>query len=86
MSAEKRIEFRKKLEESGLFDSITCVISQLYEEYENPIDPLQFLKERLGNSTGANPDELRAKNTKLREEIQQLEQRIAEVKKQKGNQ
>ena len=80
MSQEKRIEFLKYLERSGLFDSITRVISNLYEEYENPIDPLKY----LGNSTNANPDELRAKNTQLRQEIEQLEKKIADIKKQKG--
>lgn len=84
MSQEKRIEFLKYLEKSGLFDSITRVISNLYEEYENPIDPLKYVKEHLGNASNANADELRAKNTQLRQEIEQLEKRIADVKKQKG--
>ncbi|KAK8883570.1 hypothetical protein M9Y10_042664 [Tritrichomonas musculus] len=84
MSQEKRIEFAKYLERSGLFDSITRVISNLYDEYEAQTDPLKYVKDHLGNSTNANPDELRAKNTQLRKEIEQLEKKIADIKKQKG--
>ena len=80
MSAEKRIEFRKKLEESGLFDSITQIISKLYDEYENQTNPLQYLKDNFGNASHADANQLREKNKKLREEIQQLEQRVAELK------
>ena len=84
MSAEKRIEFLKYLETSGLFDSITRVISNLYDEFETPIDPLKYLKDHLGNATEANADDLRETNIKLRTEISQLEHRIATIKKTKN--
>lgn len=75
MSAQdrKRDDFRKYLEDSGLLDSITKVLNHLYENFDPSVDPLQYVKDHLGNPEGVNVDELRAKNEALKRELEELE-------------
>lgn len=74
----KREEFRKYLEDSGLLDSITKVLNHLYENFDPQVDPLQYVKDHLGNPEGVNVEELKAKNESLKKEIEELEARKKE--------
>jgi hypothetical protein len=52
MSGEnKKEEFRKYLERSGVIDSLTKVLVALYEEPEKPANALDFIKQYLGAPT-----------------------------------
>ncbi|KAH0795459.1 putative C-Myc-binding protein [Histomonas meleagridis] len=76
----KREAFRKYLEDSGMLDSITKVLAHLYNNFDESIDPLQYVKEHLGNPEGVNVEELKAKNASLRQEVEQLEARLQSLK------
>lgn len=83
MTTVARETFRRYLEESGLTDSITRVLSHLYDEYENPVDPMQYLKDHLGCPPGVDAADLKAKNAELRAEISRLEAQLETLKRQK---
>ena len=78
MTAAAREEFRRYLEASGLMDSITRVLSKIYDEHENGIDPMQYLKDHLGCPAGVDANKLRKENEELRNSIRALEQQIAQ--------
>jgi hypothetical protein len=75
----KREAFRRYLDSTGLSDSLTRVISKLYDLYEqgnpNP-DPLDYLKRHLGRPVGYDAAELRSQNEELRRRVESLEERI----------
>ena len=81
--AAARETFKRYLEESGLTDSITRVLSHLYDEYENPVDPMQYLKDHLGCPPNVDAAELKAKNEELRAEVARLEAQLESLKRQK---
>ena len=76
----KREIFRRYLEDSGMFDSITKVLAHLYDNFDSSVDPLQYVKDHLGNPEGANVEELKAKNASLKQEVEQLEARLQALK------
>jgi hypothetical protein len=80
----RRDDFRAYLEKSGLADSIERVICQLYDEFDEHTNPLDYIKQYLGTPKDANPAELRASNEKLKKEISELETRVQTLRNRKG--
>lgn len=66
----KREEFRHYLEKAGVLDALTKVLVGLYEEPDQPTDPLEFVKRHLHGG----PPELVDIDT-LKQQIQELQQR-----------
>ena len=80
----KREAFRKYLDEGGVLDSLTRVLVALYDEPENPESPLEYIKQFLGSPNGIDVESLQKENDDMKEQIQVLENRIAELKQQLG--
>lgn len=75
---EKREEFRKYLEGSGVTDKLTMALMKLYQEIEKPEEPVVFLRRQLGDDC---PPE---KINELNEKIKQLEKekKVLEMEKE----
>lgn len=80
----KREAFRKYLDDGGVLDSLTRVLVALYEEPENPQDPLEYIKQFLGSPQGIDVESLQKENETMKEQITQLESRLAELKGKLG--
>ena len=80
----KREAFRKYLDDGGVLDSLTRVLVALYEEPENPEDPLEYIKQFLGSPNGVDVESLRNENEEMRAQVQALEIRVTELKSQLG--
>lgn len=80
----KREAFRKYLDECGVLDSLTRVLVALYEEPENPEDPLEYVKQFLGSPNGVDVESLQKENEEMKEQVEALENRVAELKTQLG--
>uniref|UniRef100_A0A7S1E740 c-Myc-binding protein n=1 Tax=Hemiselmis andersenii TaxID=464988 RepID=A0A7S1E740_HEMAN len=66
MSGEnKKEEFRKYLERSGVIDALTKVLVALYEEPEKPANALDFIKQYLGAPTSGDVETMRAEKDEL---------------------
>ncbi|KAL6099399.1 mycbp [Pungitius sinensis] len=70
VAESKREEFRRYLEKSGVLDTITSVLVQLYEENDKPDNALDFIKAQLN---GAGPDPVDSEA--LRMELADLQQK-----------
>lgn len=67
-STDKKAEFRKYLEESGVMDSIVKALVLLYQEPTRPEDPLAFVANKLGgNETGGAEGSCPEKDAKIAE-------------------
>lgn len=80
----KREAFRKYLDDGGVLDALTRVLVALYEEPENPEDPLEYIKQFLGSPNGVDVESLQNENEEMRAQVQALESRITELKTQLG--
>lgn len=80
----KREAFRKYLDDGGVLDSLTRVLVALYEEPENPQDPLEYIKQFLGSPQGIDVESLQRENESMKDQIQQLEARVSELKEKLG--
>mmetsp|Transcript_66173 Transcript_66173/g.109949 ORF Transcript_66173/g.109949 Transcript_66173/m.109949 type:complete len:111 (-) Transcript_66173:226-558(-) len=77
---QKKEEFRRYLERSGVIDALTKVLVGLYEEPEKPANALDFIKMTLGAPTGVDVDALKDENSQLRSKTNELETQLAEAK------
>lgn len=75
---EKRDDFRKYLEGTGVTDKLTSALMKLYQEIEKPEEPLVFIRRQLGDDC---PPE---KMKELFEEINNLkkEKRVLEMERE----
>ena len=73
---QKKEEFRKYLERSGVVDQLTKVLVGLYEEPEKPADSVDFIKKCLGAPSDTDIDVLRADNDDLKKQHAELQRRI----------
>ena len=80
----KREAFRKYLDDGGILDTLTRVLVALYEEPENPEDPLEYIKQFLGSPNGVDVDSIRNENEELKAQVAALEKRVTELKTQLG--
>lgn len=63
---QKKEEFRKYLEKTGVVDQLTKVLVGLYEEPEKPSSAVEFIKKCLGAPSDTDIDELKADNDDLK--------------------
>ena len=80
----KREAFRKYLDDGGVLDSLTRVLVALYEEPENPEDPLEYIKQFLGSPNGIDVESLQKENEEMLDQVSKLENRVSELKTQLG--
>ena len=73
---QKKEEFRKYLERSGVIDQLTKVLVGLYEEPEKPSDSVAFIKKCLGAPSDTDIDVLRADNDDLKSQHADLQRKI----------
>lgn len=75
-SDQKKDEFRKYLEKSGVVDQLTKVLVGLYEEGEKPATPVDFIKKCLGAPADSELEALAESNAALKDQRAQLHKRI----------
>ncbi|XP_033340134.1 c-Myc-binding protein isoform X1 [Megalopta genalis] len=71
----KKEEFRKYLERAGVMEALTKILVSLYEEPEKPDDPLEYVRQRIGDIT-ENDVEIDS----LRNELMEAKAKIVELK------
>ena len=77
----RRAEFRRWLDYEGILDAFTKLFVTLYEEPQWPDDATGYARGFFGSTTRAEIDEAVAENTRLKEEVKAVEQKIEEAKK-----
>ena len=73
---QKKEEYRKYLEKSGVIDQLTKVLVGLYEESEKPTNSVDFIKKCLGAPSDTEIDVLKADNDDLKSQRADLQKRI----------
>jgi hypothetical protein len=79
MNETKREAFRKYLETGNVMEALTRALVSLYEEPEQPADPLNYIRESIGAGEGVDIEALVRRNQELKEEIVILKQQIADA-------
>ena len=72
---QKKEEFRKFLEKTGVIDQLTKVLVGLYEEPEKPQNAVEFIKRSLGAPQESDVDQLKADNEELKRTVAELQKR-----------
>lgn len=72
------------MEKSGVIDSLTKVLVNLYEEPERPGNALDYVKRYVGAPTGVDIDAMRKENEELKAKVKELEKTLARLTKQQG--
>jgi hypothetical protein len=80
----KREQFRKYLETGHVMEALTRALVSLYEEPEQAVDPLNYIRTSIGAGEGVDIEALVRKNQELKEEIASLKQQIAEAESRVG--
>ena len=75
----RKENFRKYLETGGAKEALTAALVALYEEPEQPADPLNFIRQQLGAGDGVDVDALVRENQELKAKIASLNQTIFEL-------
>ncbi len=73
---QKKEEFRKFLEKTGVIDQLTKVLVGLYEEPEKPQNAVDFIKRSLGAPQETDVDHLKAENEELKRNVTELQKRV----------
>ena len=60
-------------------DALTSALVSLYEEPEQPADPLNYIRQVIGAGEGVDIDALVRRNQELKEEIASLNQQISDL-------
>jgi phage shock protein A len=60
-------------------DALTRALVSLYEEPQQPEDPLNYIREAIGAGQGVDIEALVRRNQQLKEEIASLKQQITEA-------
>ncbi|TNV72145.1 hypothetical protein FGO68_gene16855 [Halteria grandinella] len=79
---QKKEEFRKYLEKSGVVDQLTKVLVGLYEEPEKPTHAVDFIKKCLGAPSDTDIDVLRADNDDLKRHRSELQSKIEALQRE----
>lgn len=79
---QKKEEFRKYLERSGVVDQLTKVLVGLYEEPEKPQNAVDFIKKCLGAPSDTDIDILKADNDDLKKQRAEMGGRIEAIQAQ----
>ena len=75
----RRENFRKYLETGNAMEALTSALVALYEEQEQPTDPLNFIRQQLGAGDGVDVDALVRENQELKAKLASLQQTISEL-------
>ena len=73
---QKKEEFRKFLEKTGVIDQLTKVLVGLYEEPEKPQNAVEFIKRSLGAPQDNDTDQLKADNEELKRMVADLQKKV----------
>ena len=76
---QKKEEFRKYLERTGVIDQLTKVLVGLYEEPDKPVHAIEFIKRTLGAPSNTDVEQLKADNEELKRAKQELEAKIQQL-------
>ena len=76
---QKKEEFRKYLEKTGVIDQLTKVLVGLYEEPEKPGNVIEFIKRSLGAPSDTDIDQLMSENEELKRQRAELEKQISSL-------
>jgi hypothetical protein len=79
---QKKEEFRKYLEKSGVVDQLTKVLVGLYEEPEKPVHAVDFIKKCLGAPSDTDIDTLKADNDDLKRHRAELVGKIEALQRE----
>ncbi|KAH0792364.1 C-Myc-binding protein isoform X2 [Histomonas meleagridis] len=82
MTDTKRENFRKYLEDGNVMEAITHALVSLYEEPEQPADPLNYIRQSIGAVEGVDISSLIRRNQELKERIASLNHEIATLESQ----
>mmetsp|Transcript_24778 Transcript_24778/g.44082 ORF Transcript_24778/g.44082 Transcript_24778/m.44082 type:complete len:96 (-) Transcript_24778:291-578(-) len=81
MAETRKEEFQKYLEKSGVIDTLTKVLVNLYEAPEKPQNAINFIKESMGPpAPGGDVEKLQAQ---VKEQAVLLEQKDKEIEELK---
>ncbi|KAI5705168.1 hypothetical protein M8J76_001345 [Diaphorina citri] len=88
-SAEKKAEFRRYLESSGVMDAIVKSLVQLYQQAERPADPIEFVRNQLGcvagdSSGGGGCEEKDKKIEELNKTIEEMTSKLSKYEPVEG--
>ena len=83
MTDSKRENFRKYLESGNVMEALTRALVSLYEEPEQPADPLNYVRQVIGAGEGVDVDALVRRNQELKEEVASLNQQIQDYTENK---
>ncbi|ORZ36209.1 hypothetical protein BCR44DRAFT_1084786 [Catenaria anguillulae PL171] len=79
VSDTKKEDFRKYLERYGIVDALTKVLVGLYEQPDKPENPLEFIKHYLSGLNDLDAESLKAENSDLRKQVDELASRVDEL-------
>ena len=79
---QKKEEYKKYLEKTGVIDQLTKVLVGLYEEPEKPSNAVDFIKKCLGAPSDTDVDILKADNEELKRQRSDIEKRIEALQRE----
>jgi hypothetical protein len=73
--------FKNYLEKSGVVDTLTKVLVELFEQTDKPSNPLDFIKLHLSGVAGglSELESVRQENEALKKENQELRKKVQEL-------
>ena len=72
-------EFKNYLEKHDVISTITQALVSLYEEPDQPKDPLNYIRKCLGAGEGVDVDSLVRENQELKERLASLTQQFNQI-------
>lgn len=78
----RKEDYRQYLDSSSAMQAIREALNALYEEAEQPADPLNYIREQLGAKSGVDVDALVKENQELRAKIEELHKTISDLEAQ----
>mmetsp|Transcript_4263 Transcript_4263/g.10832 ORF Transcript_4263/g.10832 Transcript_4263/m.10832 type:complete len:113 (-) Transcript_4263:1327-1665(-) len=78
---QKKEEYKRYLQKSGVVDAITKVLVALYENEDRPPNPVNFIKRYFGAPDAQDHNALTAENAALKDENQELKNMVKELSK-----
>jgi len=79
----KKEEYKRYLEKTGVTDALTKVMVGLYEEPDRPQNAIDYIKKYLGGQAGATElDKMKKENKDLQSTVKALESQIGDLRRQ----